>query len=372
MRLHLKYGNNWDNQIEGLKDFAKKFPKSELTKTALWRLAIVYEQRGKDDKACHFYEKTLEVNPSNVPVRVTLAEMHIEKNELAKAQELLDNGFKIWTMENFTKIDPWHTFAFRKFWLDNHLSDLYFTQGKLFLKKEEFGKAIESWNKALSLNQGWQASILTHLGKAYQLLGEKNKAKEAYLQALISDPLQEEAEDSLLSFYKLDRGTDSGFKAYLKKEILKKGRAIAQPAPDFEAFNLYGEKFRLSQMKGKVVILYFWHTECGGCRAIMPEINKLYQELKDEPNVVFWAISDEGKNILESFLKKNEFGYHPFYGGRKIRELYGMVPFPTHIIIDSDGLIRYRHIGPLTEIKKLLKYEIETLLKEKIILGDTL
>jgi tetratricopeptide (TPR) repeat protein len=366
--LHLEYGSDWNNQIEGSRDFLKKFPKHQEAETACWRLAMIYQSRGDMDEATYFYQKTLEIDPLNVPVRLSLAEIAMEKEGLSQAQKLIQDALEVCAPENYTISNPWYSYAQRKVWVDQHLSDISSLQGNLHFKKGEFHKAINSWDKALSFNPQWPAIIWTNLGRVCQIVEEKKKAEDAYLKALLSDPAQKEAKDSLLSLYRLDNATDSGFTAHLKKQLLKKGKTIAQLAPDFEITDLQGRKFRLSQMKGRVVVLYFWATWCGGCRYILPRINELHQEFKDESEIVFWAISPEGQNTIRNFLKENEFGYHPFYGGRKVRESYGMVPFPTHIVIDPDGYIRYRHIGPLGELKDLLKEEIETLLKEKTIL----
>ena len=133
--LHLKYGSDWDNQIEGLRDFVKKFPKEEEAETACWRLAMVYQSQGDRDEAGHFYRKTLEIDPHNVPVRLSLVEIALEHEDFSEAQKLIQDAFEVCTIGNYTILDPWYSYAQRKAWVDEHLSNIHSVQGELHLKK---------------------------------------------------------------------------------------------------------------------------------------------------------------------------------------------------------------------------------------------
>src|SRR5262245_18501028 len=120
-------------------------------------------------------------------------------------------------------------------------------------------------------------------------------------------------------------------------------------APTFSLTSLEGEKFDLSALRGKVVVLNFWFTGCAPCVAEFSKLNGLVNKFKDK-GVVFIAPTLNNETILRSFLKKNRFKYHVVPNARSLivstyRDGSGQVAFPTHIVIDREGKIDTRLIG---------------------------
>jgi len=360
-----KYGDDPKSRIKSLEDFVKRFPNSEDAKSAYFTLERYYERTEQKEKARQMYRKYLELDPKNILILLFWASMEMEEKNYIEAEKLIKEAFSNITMENLRTSSPWESYEHRLIYQKDALSEGYSSLARLDFEKGEYKKSLENWEKALAQVPRQTSYIWAGLGITYQRLGDKKKAKEAFIQALHSNPEEEEAKDSLLSLYKSETGEEKGFEEYLQKEILSLSKSSAKPAPDFEATDLAGNKIKLSQMKGKVVVLYFWATWCSGCRYLRPENNELFEKFKDNPQVAFWAISTEGKKLIEDFLQKNEFKYHQFYGGKKILSLYGYVYFPTHFIIDKKGFIRFKYIGPFTGLKEKMTEDINNLLKEK-------
>jgi len=119
-------------------------------------------------------------------------------------------------------------------------------------------------------------------------------------------------------------------------------------APNFYLEDLKGKKLELKNFKGKVVFLNFWATWCGPCKEEMPSIEILYQQFK-EKNFVFLTISVdyEGKKPVKEFIEKQRYTFPVLLDPKcEILDLYGVKGIPTTIIIDKNGKMVGKAIGP--------------------------
>jgi peroxiredoxin len=134
-----------------------------------------------------------------------------------------------------------------------------------------------------------------------------------------------------------------------------------QVAPDFTLKQVNGDLFRLSDLKGKVVLLNFWGTWCGPCRAEIPDLNRLYAEHKDEGlEIVGITIKSGTEKQISEFMKKWEMEYTVLTDvkGNEIMDVttrYGraigqpITGIPTTLIINREGHIVKGYIGPRTK-----------------------
>ncbi|MBI1293041.1 redoxin domain-containing protein [bacterium] len=114
-----------------------------------------------------------------------------------------------------------------------------------------------------------------------------------------------------------------------------------QPAPDFVGRNTNGDIIRLSDYRGKVVVLDFWATWCPPCVANVPTM-KAFQEAHYEKGVEVIGISaDMNVNVLADFEQTQMLNYPTvFEGAREIIDQYGVRAFPTLVVIDREGKVR--------------------------------
>ena len=146
-------------------------------------------------------------------------------------------------------------------------------------------------------------------------------------------------------------------------------------APDFELNSMSEKKYKLSDLKGNVIILNFWATWCGPCRMEIPEFNDLYLKNKDNGLIILGISTDDTKRGLSKFLKTYKIEYPILYGSSKqitkiSNEYGGIRALPTTVIIGRNGEIK--RIYPTAILKNYTPviyssfiYDVETALKIK-------
>jgi peroxiredoxin/outer membrane lipoprotein-sorting protein len=118
---------------------------------------------------------------------------------------------------------------------------------------------------------------------------------------------------------------------------------VGRPAADFALKDLDGNLVRLSELRGKIVLLDFWATWCPPCRRELPVIEKLAEDLK-EKNVVILGVNDEGASTVKAYFKKTEHTLATLEDtSRKVHRTYHADAIPTVFIIGPDGVV-VRHL----------------------------
>jgi thiol-disulfide isomerase/thioredoxin len=130
---------------------------------------------------------------------------------------------------------------------------------------------------------------------------------------------------------------------------------------DFAIKNLSGEKFSFDQYKGKVVFLNLWATWCGPCKAEMPAIQKLYDEVgADDISFVMLSIDrDRDQHKVEKYAKDKAYTFPIFMPSGFLTDQLNVPSIPTTFIIDKYGKIVAKEVGTTNfntpKFKKFLK-----------------
>lgn len=139
------------------------------------------------------------------------------------------------------------------------------------------------------------------------------------------------------------------------KQVEQFGRAApedlsGQPAGDFTLSDLQGKKHRLSDLRGKVVMLDFWATWCGPCRRQMPLVEKLGSEMKTKGLVTFAVNQGESSETARKFLEKNKYATTTLLDqSSEVGRRYKVSGIPTLVIIDREGKIAAHYVGVRNE-----------------------
>ncbi len=121
----------------------------------------------------------------------------------------------------------------------------------------------------------------------------------------------------------------------------------ASPAPDFTLESLDGKSVRLSDLRGKAVLLNFWATWCGPCKIETPWLVELQNQYGSQGlQVIGVAMDDSGKDEIAKFTKDMGVNYPVLLGKEAVGDAYGGVPaLPESFFIGRDGKIVDKIIG---------------------------
>ena len=140
-----------------------------------------------------------------------------------------------------------------------------------------------------------------------------------------------------------------------------------KPAPTFELPDINGKKVSLTDFKGKVVLINFWATWCGPCKAEMPSLNSLYSTFKNDGFVVLAVSIDTSEKPVKSFVSEKGIAFPVLMDPEKevYFDDYAVFAMPTSFLIDRKGMIAEKFIGERVWDSQEIKDKVVSVLRKK-------
>ncbi len=215
-----------------------------------------------------------------------------------------------------------------------------------------------------------------------QTLAEQSQlcldARDAYYEALASATRPEELDATRQAFAAVaEQIGDPVFKTladdilalhaqyadYYRERITEQTAIVGQPAPAWELKDLDGNVHRLSDYRGRVIILDFWYRGCGWCIMAMPQMNQLTADYKDKPVAILGINTDADIADAQHVAQEMELVY-PTLLGPDMPARYKVAAFPSLVFIDAQGVVREIHEGYSPELRHIVSQKIDALLSD--------
>ena len=192
----------------------------------------------------------------------------------------------------------------------------------------------------LAMLEGRKADALTF----YQQALQKHQVPDA-VEGRVIDDLTDEAR----AVWRLSGGTDAAWNLWSKlpanavDESTPVGwKKPTKPMPAFELTDLSGKPWRLSDLKGRAVLINVWATWCGPCQRELPHIQKLYEQTKNRTDLQILTLNiDSDPSMIEPFLKQHGFSYPVLPAEGFVTKMLDLVYIPQNWIVDPKGEWRW-------------------------------
>ena len=140
---------------------------------------------------------------------------------------------------------------------------------------------------------------------------------------------------------------------------------LAGQAPDFTLQSREGGQVSLSELRGDVVMINFWATWCGPCRAEMPHLEALHQRYSDLGFTLLGVNVEEDSRLSDQFLEETPVSFDILFDPQNgVSELYDVIAMPSTVLVDRQGNMRFIHHGYKEGYENEYQTQVRALLRE--------
>jgi thiol-disulfide isomerase/thioredoxin len=235
------------------------------------------------------------------------------------------------------------------------------------LQQKKYDSALVYIQKAYAERKEPDLSVNGRYAKILMALGRDQEAYDKADEIVKTGLADKDLKDIHRSLYTKIHPGGKGYDAYMddmQREITKnvianlKNTMLDQSSPAFVLKDIKGNTVSSESLKGKTVVLDFWATWCGPCKASFPAMQMAVNKYKDDPDVKFLFIHTWEKGYgdataaVKKFIDENHYSFRVLMdlkdtetGSNKVVEAFGIQGIPSKFVMDKQGKIRFRMTG---------------------------
>jgi thiol-disulfide isomerase/thioredoxin len=361
-------GNDRAALVRNLESFLQKYPESE-ERPHIYRALVEASLQLRDTaRATNYAERIVALNPEDASVTILAIQLLEQNGDDAGLRRAINYASRVLEFVERTSLGEKSPRTSPEDWETKKKADrmsVLSLRGRLYLKLHDTASARNDFQASYAIVPN--AAAAERLGEIAELKTDLNAAILEYARAFaLADEAngvngRREVRQKLGNVWRLTHGSDDGLGEYLLRayddvaEAARPGKsrknAGAREPFDFTLRRAPdGAPFPLAGMKGKVLVVNFWATWCGPCRAQEPLFEHVATRFKASPEVFFLAADcDEDETLVPAYLQQEKPRTTVVFADG-LEHLLAVNEFPTVVVIDRAGKIAYRSEGYAAEI----------------------
>ncbi len=349
--------------VKNLEAFLKNYPESQQ-RPQIYR-AIVESSLKVDDyaRATDYAERMVAIRPEDASINVLAIQLLERNGDAAGWRRAISYCNRVLEQVERTSVADRSPRVSAESWEKDKKRDkasVILVRGRLYQKLNDLPNAQKDYEASYELQPAAAAAV--RLAELAELKKEPNEAIREYARAfaLASDSSgtmgRAELRKKIGNVWRLAHGSEDGLGEYLLRSFddVQTSVAPARTVRNAGIRNPYdfvlrkapgGAPFPLADTKGKVLVLTFWATWCGPCRALEPHLEKLAARYAGNNSVQFFALDcDDDETLVAPYLEEEKPKTTVLFADN-LESYFSVASFPTTVILGRDGKTAFRSDG---------------------------